>query len=82
MSTVLAVPECGFHHNSMRPRRNFDIVDSLDRAHLELQNKPLVVCFTGWVQMFLRCETEELAKRRRNNWDPDQSAEILQSYQI
>ena len=66
----------------MRTRSIFDIIDYLDSAHSVLQNKPSVVCFTYWVQMLLRCEIDEIAKRVRDHWDPDFDAEISQSYQI
>ena len=77
-----AKQQCDFHHNSMRTRSIFDIFDSLSSAHFVLQNESSIVCFTYWVQMLLRCEIDEIAKRMRNHWDSDFDAKISQSYQI
>ena len=43
-----------FHHNSMRTRSIFDIIDYLNSAHFVLQNKFSIVCFTYWMQMLLQ----------------------------
>ena len=50
----------------MRSRWIFDIFDYLDRFHFELQNEPLVISFTYWMQMQLRCEIYELAEQLRD----------------
>ena len=76
---ILARQRCTFHYNSMRTRWIFNIFDYLNRAHFKLQNEPLIVSFTYWVQILLSCEIDEVAEELR---DPDLSDEISQSYQI
>ena len=79
---MLAMRWCDFHHNSMRTRSIFDIIDYLNNVHFVFQNKFSIVCFTYWVQMLLRCEIDEIAKRMQNHWNFDFDAKISQSYQI
>ena len=74
-----AKQRCDFHHNSMRSRQIFEVIDYLNSAHFVLQNRFAIVCFTYWMQMLLRCEIDEIAKRVRNHWF---DAKISQSYQI
>ena len=65
LPTMSAKQWYDFHHNSMRPRWIFDVFDYLDRPHFELQYETLIVSFTYWVQMLLRCEISEVAKQWR-----------------
>ena len=57
---------CDFLHKSMRTRSIFDIIDYLNRAHFELQNKSSIESSTYCVQMLLRYELHEIAKQLRN----------------
>ena len=66
----------------MHTRSIFDIFDTLNSVHFVLQNEFSIVCFTYWMQMLLRCEIDEIAKRVRNHYDFDFDAKISQSYQI
>ena len=65
-STMSAVVQYDFDHNSMRQRWIFDIVDYLNSTHSVLQNEFSIVCFTYWMQMLLRCEIDRIANRVRN----------------
>ena len=77
-----AKQRCDIHHNSMRTRSIFDVFDSLNSVFFVFQNKSSNVYFTFWMQMLLRCEIDEIAKRVRNYWNSDFDAKISQSYQI
>ena len=69
--------QCDFDHNSMRTRSIFNIVEYLNRIHFELQKKSSFVYFTYWMQMLLKCEIDEIAKRVRNHWNSDFDTKIL-----
>ena len=64
---MFAKQRCDFHHNSMRSRQIFEIIDYLNNAHFVLQNESSYVCFIYWMQMLLRCEIDRNAKRVRNH---------------
>ena len=63
-----AMPQYGFNDNSMRNHSNFDIIDSLNKAHFALSYEPPFVGFGAWVQMLLRCKVGRTAKLRESCW--------------
>ena len=44
--SMFAKQRCDIHHNSMRSRQIFEIIDYLDRIHFALQNEFSIICFT------------------------------------